>query len=290
MRFLSLFVLSSVLIVGLFTWSACQQEERPRRQRALIDSLERDYQQLQARYQQMGDSLAPTMRQMAGSMQQMHRQMMGADSMGGQRMQRGMGGQGMRGEGMMRQHHQQMHGGAQREWHQQMMEMHRQMAGMHQNRQPGMAAQHRRMMQWHQQLFESTPSDAAAPSSGPETAASGEAIYQRQCATCHGADGQGVAGAFPPLAGADWVTGDTDRLVRILMHGLQGPVEVGGTRYNGVMPAFGGRLSDEEIAAVLTYIRASWGHQASEVTASDVEDVRAEYGGRTSPWSASDLQ
>lgn len=290
MRFLSLFVLSSALIIGLFTWSACQQEERPMQQRALTDSLERGYQQLQARYQQMGDSLAPPMRQMAGSMQQMHRQMMGADSMGGQGMQRGMGGQGMRGEGMMGQHRQQMHGGTQREWHQQMMEMHRQMAEMHENRQPGMAAQHRRMMQWHQQMFESAPADASPPSSGTETAASGEVIYQRQCATCHGANGQGVAGTFPPLDEAEWVTGDTDRLVRILMHGLQGPVEVGGTRYNGVMPAFGGRLNNEEIAALLTYIRSSWGNQASEVTTGAVQEVRTEYSGRTSPWSASELR
>lgn len=243
MRTISLVVLFGILIIGLFAWSACQREASTgMHQRALSDSLERGYQRLQARYQQMGDSVPPLVRTMAGSMQQMHRQMMGTDAAGG----------------------------------------------------PGMASQHRRMMRWHGQLYESAPDESPASSPSPSTedvvASGGEAIYERQCATCHGIDGQGMAGTFPPLDRAAWVTGDEDRLVRVLLHGLQGPVDIGGTRYNGVMMAFGGRLNDTEIAAVLTYIRSSWSNQASVVAAEAVHEVREEYSGRRGPWSASELQ
>jgi mono/diheme cytochrome c family protein len=84
--------------------------------------------------------------------------------------------------------------------------------------------------------------------------------------------------------------GDTDRLVRILLHGLQGPMEVRETRYNGVMPAFGQRLSDAEIAAVLTYVRTSWANGASDVTEADVREVRRQFPNRQQPWSASALR
>jgi mono/diheme cytochrome c family protein len=243
----------------------------------------------------MGDSLSPRLRKMTGSMQQMHRQMMGAAERPGMRgVQQDTTGRGMRGQGRMARHHQQMHAGADYEWHQQMMVMHRQMAQMHDGQQPRMASQHRRMMRWHGQIYESAPEEAltSSPSSSTEdvVASGGEAIYQGQCAACHGIDGQGMAGTFPPLDGTAWLTGDADRLVRLLLHGLQGPVDVGGTRYNGVMPAFGSRLDDDEIAAVLTYIRTSWGNQASAVTAEAVQGVRAEYSGRTGPWSASELK
>jgi len=293
MRQISL-ALAGLLIVGLFTWGACQNSRGPgpgmARQQALSDSLDRGYERLQARYRQMGDSLTPSMRQMAGSMQQMHRQMMGRpDSMQGMQ-GGGMQGrqQGMRGRGMMA-HHQQMHGGAAREWHQQMMAMHDQMAQMHQRQHPEMAAQHRKMAQWHRQIGGTVSADTSSAPSAPAEL-SGQTIYQQQCATCHGADGQGVAGVFPPLAGSEWVQGDDETLARILLHGLQGPVEVDGRPYNSVMPAFGERLSDAEIAATLTYVRSLWGNNAADVTESDVQEVRSEYRGRQQPWAVEALQ
>src|SRR5699024_4049756 len=82
----------------------------------------------------------------------------------------------------------------------------------------------------------------------------GKGIYQRDgfCGTCHQPDGEGATG-FPPLAGSKWVTGSEDRLIRIVLKGLQGPIEVRGEEYPGQVPmtAFGGMLDDEEVAAVL---------------------------------------
>jgi mono/diheme cytochrome c family protein len=115
----------------------------------------------------------------------------------------------------------------------------------------------------------------------------GRRVYN-SCASCHQMDGQGVAGAYPPLAGAKLVTGDPRILSRILLHGLEGPISVRGNVYNGAMPAWA-NLSDSEIAAVLTYIRNSWGNAAGEVPSDLVAEVRRSVGIRTTPWSADEL-
>jgi mono/diheme cytochrome c family protein len=117
----------------------------------------------------------------------------------------------------------------------------------------------------------------------------GRRLYNNNCAACHQTDGQGVAGRFPPLADAEWVTGDARILSRILLHGLQGPISVRGTEYNGAMPAWG-NLGDAEIAAVLSYIRNSWGNGAGEVSEALVAEVRQSVGARSEPWTAAELE
>lgn len=107
-------------------------------------------------------------------------------------------------------------------------------------------------------------------------AARGAAFYSSLCAQCHGAAGQGMGRSFPPLAGSEWVEGDEDLLVRIILYGLQGPIEVKGERYRGVMVGFDRQLSDEDAAAVATYIRSSWGNDAPPVTPSTVVRVRSQ--------------
>ncbi len=123
--------------------------------------------------------------------------------------------------------------------------------------------------------------------------AMGRRLYTQVCAACHQVNGMGLTGAFPPLAGVDYVTGDEDRLVNILLHGLQGPLEVNGNQYNGIMPAFGTgsvyNWSDEQISYVLTYIRQEWGNEASEISPDQVSTVRAATADRTVPLVASDL-
>ena len=116
----------------------------------------------------------------------------------------------------------------------------------------------------------------------------GRRVYN-SCASCHQTDGQGVAGTYPPLKGAEWVTGDPRILARILLHGLQGPISVRGTNYSGAMPAWSS-LSSEELAGVMTYIRNSWGNEAGEVSAELVADVRRSVGRRTSPWTQNELE
>lgn len=104
-------------------------------------------------------------------------------------------------------------------------------------------------------------------------AVDGKQIYGAKCVACHQASGMGVAGVFPPLAGAEWVLGDEKVLASILLHGVNGELVVKGTTYNGAMPAFG-TLPDEEIAAVLTHIRSEWGNKAPPITAATIAAQR----------------
>ncbi len=103
--------------------------------------------------------------------------------------------------------------------------------------------------------------------------ADGKQIFLAKCAACHQASGLGVAGVFPPLAGSEWVAGDEKILVDLLLHGINGEIEVKGSKYNGVMPNFNA-LSDEELAAVLSYTRAEWSNQSPQVSAATVKARR----------------
>lgn len=108
------------------------------------------------------------------------------------------------------------------------------------------------------------------------------------CTQCHQADGAGIAGTYPPLDGAERVSGPPHVLAAILLHGLQGPIQVKGQTYRGEMPSWN-KLSDEEIAAVLTYVRASWSNKYPEVSPALVTAVRAQTASKAGPWSDEDL-
>lgn len=108
----------------------------------------------------------------------------------------------------------------------------------------------------------------------------GKEIYGKEgyCTTCHQPDGKGLtASGFPPLIGTKWVSGNEDRLIKIALKGLMGPIDVGGKTYPGQVPMtpFGGLLKDNEIAAVLTYVRNSFGNNAPAVLPDKVKKVRA---------------
>lgn len=116
----------------------------------------------------------------------------------------------------------------------------------------------------------------------------GRALYAA-CAVCHQADGLGVPRQFPPLAGADLVLGDPATLARIMLHGMEGPVERDGVEYDGLMPR--APWDDaESIAAVMTYIRRSWGNEAPPVEPSLVERVRERHAGRAAAWTEEELR
>lgn len=108
----------------------------------------------------------------------------------------------------------------------------------------------------------------------PATAAleHGKQVYGRICTACHQPDGRGMPGVFPPLAQSDYLK-DTEQSIRALLEGLQGPITVNGQNYNGAMPDFA--LSDEEIAAVLSYVRTSFGNAGTTLTPAQVQSVRA---------------
>ena len=118
----------------------------------------------------------------------------------------------------------------------------------------------------------------------------GERIYLNNCQGCHQQSGRGVPGAFPPVVGSEWVTGRPETLVRILLLGLTGPVQVAGATYDGAMPAWKDVLKDEEIAAVATYIRTAWGNKGAAVTTASVAGVRKAHASRTTPWTVAELE
>lgn len=121
----------------------------------------------------------------------------------------------------------------------------------------------------------------------------GAKVFRNQCAQCHQGDGNGLAGVYPPLAGSSWVTGHPEVPARILINGLNGPIEVKGNTYNGNMPAFGPgglNLKPKEIAGVITYVRQEWGNNASEMSVAMIEDYLASYSARSTPWQAAELR
>ena len=124
----------------------------------------------------------------------------------------------------------------------------------------------------------------------PAIAQDGGQLYAVYCSACHGADGEGATGGtFPPLAGSEWVAGDADRSVKIVLHGLQGPVEVLGKTFNLEMPPQGAVIPDGQIAAILTHVRSSWGNQAAAVTTAQVETIRAANTDRKTPWTSEEI-
>ena len=116
---------------------------------------------------------------------------------------------------------------------------------------------------------------AAAPHAyaASTSAASGAKLFATNCTGCHGANGAGQSGIFPSLAANPYVSGDAKRLIRTVKYGLTGKIVVKGVKYDGVMPAWRGSLSDAQIADVITYIRTTWGNKGSKVTAAQVRAV-----------------
>ncbi|WP_116367702.1 DUF7133 domain-containing protein [Parahaliea mediterranea] len=119
----------------------------------------------------------------------------------------------------------------------------------------------------------------------------GETFYSH-CAACHGADGAGVPGLAPALAGAEWVTGPPEWLGRIILQGLTGPVEVKGETFNGVMPPHGhlAQLDDAVLAGLMTYLRRAWGNAASAVDPDKAAAIRENSAARQQPWTVAELR
>lgn len=117
----------------------------------------------------------------------------------------------------------------------------------------------------------------------------GKAAYEKACILCHGPDGLGKPNQAPPFAGSEWALGSPNRMIRIPLVGLSGQLKVKDQEWNLSMPAMGAALSDDDLAAALTYIRQSWGNKASAITPEQVKAVRGEIGNRSQPFSAPEL-
>ncbi len=116
----------------------------------------------------------------------------------------------------------------------------------------------------------------------------GKDLYLISCGACHQPHGRGQDGLAPPLLNSDWVLGSPERITRIVLHGLQGPIEIQGKKWELAMPGLG-VFEDEQLASVLTYVRREWGHTASPISSEMVSAVRAKYADRVDMWTVSEL-
>ena len=109
--------------------------------------------------------------------------------------------------------------------------------------------------------------------------ATGNDVYSKYCVTCHQADGAGIPGAFPTLQDTEWVNGDKGRLIRLVLRGMQGPIEVKGESFSNVMTPHD-FLSDAQVAAVITFVRQGFSNNSDEVTENEVMRVRSSLTGK----------
>jgi len=131
---------------------------------------------------------------------------------------------------------------------------------------------------------------AAAAAGPPDPKVLGKKLFSANCVTCHQANGQGQPGQFPPLAGSEFVLGDaSNRLIAIVLKGLQGPVQVKGQAFNNAMQPWEGQYTDQQLAAILTYVRSDWGNNAPEVPPEAVKAMRDELKGRKDQWTLAEL-
>ncbi len=151
------------------------------------------------------------------------------------------------------------------------------------------------MFEWpgHVAVTESTQPKNPLNEEQQQQFALGRQHYLSTCSGCHGTDGAGLKRFGPPLVGSEWVTGDEKRLALILLHGIEGPLEVNGKKYDTpeilpVMPPHS-TLGDASITAILTYIRNEWGNRAGPVGNRTVGRTRLTSQGRVMPWTAEEL-
>lgn len=151
---------------------------------------------------------------------------------------------------------------------------------------------------YHADIFNETakPTNAAGGPVKVDPLVLGKKSYEQVCSTCHQATGQGIPGIYPPLAGSEWVLGTPEHVVRIVLHGLKGPITVKGAQYGAAsMPVFGKvagsgyNWNDDRIAAVLTYVRQEWGNKADPITPEQVTAIRTKEGDRKE-WSEAELK
>ncbi len=112
---------------------------------------------------------------------------------------------------------------------------------------------------------------AKAPPNAPMA---GAKVFATNCTGCHGANGQGQPGIFPPLAANPYESGDPKRVIHTVKYGLKGKIVVKGVKYDGQMPAWTGTLSDRQIADVISFVRSTWGNKGTPVTAAQVAAVK----------------
>jgi mono/diheme cytochrome c family protein len=117
----------------------------------------------------------------------------------------------------------------------------------------------------------------------------GKQLFATYCSACHQIDGGGTTGGAPPLVRSPWVLGSDARLIRIVLHGVRGEIEVGGVVYQLEMPGFGSILADAQVADVLSHVRKTYGGADQPIPAAAVRRVREQSAGRQAYWTVEEL-
>jgi mono/diheme cytochrome c family protein len=119
----------------------------------------------------------------------------------------------------------------------------------------------------------------------------GKLVYDALCLNCHQPEGKGLPGIYPSIISSDWLKGDPDRVIKVLLHGLSGPIRVNGEEFKQLaplpMPPMG--LDDQQMADVLSYVRSNFSNKAPAVTPAQVKSVRDATAGRAVFWTQDEL-
>ena len=118
----------------------------------------------------------------------------------------------------------------------------------------------------------------------------GKGGYLGLCGACHQPTGMGLAPLFPPLVKSEYVTGNTERLIAIVLKGVVGPITVDGKSFNGMMPPQGAVLTDTKISEILSFVRKTFGEGASPVSVEEVKAARKKFDDRQAQWTEADLK
>lgn len=118
----------------------------------------------------------------------------------------------------------------------------------------------------------------------------GKGVYMQLCVACHQPTGMGLPPVFPPLTQTDYVSGSPERFAAMILKGVIGPITVKGMTYNNVMPPQEALLTDEKIAAAITYVRGSFGNASPAVSPDVVKAARAKFIERKTSWTEADLK
>jgi mono/diheme cytochrome c family protein len=135
-----------------------------------------------------------------------------------------------------------------------------------------------------------TANGAAPATAAADPIALGKRFFTQTCVACHQTTGLGQAGAYPPLAGSEYVQGDEKRLAAIVLHGVQGQITVNGSTVNSQMQAWGPQLDDKRISYILTYIRQEWGNKAGAVSPDVVATMRKATAAHEAAWTEAELK
>ncbi|MDB6171749.1 MAG: cytochrome oxidase Cbb3 [Chthoniobacteraceae bacterium] len=131
---------------------------------------------------------------------------------------------------------------------------------------------------------------AAAQDAVPDQVAAGKMVYMTVCFACHQPTGLGLPPVFPPLTKSEYVAGSPERFAAMILKGNAGPMTIEGKPYNNIMPGQELMLTDDKIAAVMTFVRSSFGNSAPAVPASVVAAARAKFAERKTPWTEAELK